>query len=87
MGYFVSVDDKKLALSDDTFAPNGEEFRNSFLLHPLARADLFVPCGGRPAAININNWKMLLDDKGTAKFKIILKGANLFITEQARLRL
>ena len=30
---------------------------------------------------------MLLDDKGTAKFKIIVEGASLFITEQARLRL
>jgi glutamate dehydrogenase len=86
-GFFVSVEDKKITLPDGTQVPNGEEFRNSFHLHPLAAADLFVPCGGRPAAVNINNWKMLLDDKGAAKFKIIVEGANLFITEQARLRL
>ena len=86
-GFFVSVEDKKVTLPDGTQVPNGEEFRNGFHLHPLAAADLFVPCGGRPAAVNINNWKMLLDDRGTAKFKIIVEGANLFITEQARLRL
>ncbi len=86
-GFFVSVEDKKVTLPNGTQVPNGEEFRNSFHLHPLASADLFVPCGGRPAAVNINNWKMLLDEKGAAKFKIIVEGANLFITEQARLRL
>jgi glutamate dehydrogenase len=86
-GFFVSVNDKKVTLPDGTFVPNGEEFRNSFHLNPLAKADLFVPCGGRPAAVNINNWQQLFDDKGNPKFKIIVEGANLFITEEARLRL
>ena len=86
-GFFVSVNDKKVTLPDGTFVPNGEEFRNSFHLNPLAKADLFVPCGGRPAAVNINNWRQLFDDKGNPKFKIIVEGANLFITEEARLRL
>jgi glutamate dehydrogenase len=86
-GFFVSIDDKKITLPDGSFIPNGEEFRNLFHLHPLAKADLFVPCGGRPAAVNINNWKKLLDDRGNPKFKIIVEGANLFITEEARLRL
>lgn len=86
-GFFVSINEKELTLPDGTFVPNGEEFRNGFHLNPLARADLFVPCGGRPAAVNINNWKQLLDDSGVPKFKIIVEGANLFITEEARLRL
>ena len=86
-GFFVSVNDKKVTLADGTFVPNGEEFRNSFHLNPLAKADLFVPCGGRPAAVNINNWRQLVDDKGNPKYKIIVEGANLFITEEARLRL
>jgi glutamate dehydrogenase len=86
-GFFVSIDDKKITLPDGTFIPNGEEFRNSFHLHPFAKADLFVPCGGRPSAVNINNWQKLLDDRGNPKFKIIVEGANLFITEEARLRL
>ncbi|HUT65643.1 MAG TPA: NAD-glutamate dehydrogenase domain-containing protein, partial [Spirochaetota bacterium] len=86
-GFYVSVDDKELVLPDGTSIHNGEEFRNTFCLHPLAKADLFVPCGGRPASININNWKGLFDDNGRPKFRIIVEGANLFITEDARLRL
>ncbi|MGD9016188.1 MAG: NAD-glutamate dehydrogenase [Desulfobacterales bacterium] len=86
-GFFVSINDKRITLPDGTFVPNGEEFRNTFHLHPLARADLFVPCGGRPAAVNINNWRLLLGEGGVPRFKIIVEGANLFITEEARLRL
>jgi glutamate dehydrogenase len=87
MGFFVSINDREVKLPDGTVVPNGEEFRNKFHLHTLAQADLFVPCGGRPAAININNWHQLLDDHGVPKFRIIIEGANLFITEDARLRL
>ncbi len=86
-GFFVSINDKEVKLPDGTIVHNGEDFRNKFHLHPLAKADLFVPCGGRPAAININNWKQLFDENGNPKFKIIVEGANLFITEDARLRL
>lgn len=86
-GFFVSVNDKEITLPDGTIVRNGEEFRNTFHLHHLAKADLFVPCGGRPAAININNWQNLIDDHGVPKFRIIVEGANLFITEDARLRL
>jgi len=86
-GFFVSIDDKEVTLPDGTLVPNGEEFRNKFHLHPLAKADLFVPCGGRPAAININNWQNLFDNNGEAKFRVIIEGANLFITEDARFRL
>ena len=86
-GFFVSVNDRDAALPDGTRVPNGEDFRNRFHLLPQAKADLFVPCGGRPAAININNWKQVLDESGKPKFRVIIEGANLFITEEARLRL
>ena len=86
-GFFVSVRDRDVRLPDGTVVPNGEVFRNGFHLHPLATADLFVPCGGRPGAVNITNWRQLLDERGRAKFRIIVEGANLFITEDARLRL
>lgn len=86
-GFFVSINDQDITLPDGTPVANGEDFRNKFHLHPLATADLFVPCGGRPAAININNWKELLNDEGKPKFRFIIEGANLFITEEARLRL
>ena len=86
-GFFVSINDKEVTLPDGTIIHNGEEFRNKFHLHPLAKADLFIPCGGRPAAININNWQNLIDEQGKPKFRVIIEGANLFITEDARLRL
>jgi glutamate dehydrogenase len=37
--------------------------------------------------VNITNWTRLLDERGRPKFRIIVEGANLFITEDARLRL
>ena len=86
-GFFVSVKDRDVRLPDGTVVPNGEGFRNTFHLHPLATADLFVPCGGRPGAVNITNWRQLLDERGQPKFRVIVEGANLFITEDARLRL
>jgi glutamate dehydrogenase len=86
-GFFVSVKDRDVRLPDGAAVPNGEVFRNTFHLNPLATADLFVPCGGRPGAVNITNWRQLLDERGKPKFRIIVEGANLFITEDARLRL
>lgn len=86
-GFFVSVNDRDITLPDGTSVVNGEEFRNSFHLSRYAAADLFVPCGGRPAAVNIANWKELLDEGGRPKFALIVEGANLFLTEEARLRL
>jgi len=86
-GFFVSVNDRDLRLPDGEAVVNGEEFRNTFHLGKYAVADLFVPCGGRPGAVNIGNWKQLLDADGKPKFRFIVEGANLFITEEARLRL
>ena len=86
-GFFVSVNDRDLRLPNGEFIANGEEFRNAFHLSAYATADLFVPCGGRPGAVHIGNWQKLLDDKGRPKFRFIVEGANLFITEEARLRL
>jgi glutamate dehydrogenase len=86
-GFYVGVKDRDVRLPDGTMVPNGEVFRNTFHLSPLAKADLLVPCGGRPGAVNITNWRQLLDEQGRPKFRVIVEGANLFITEEARLRL
>jgi len=48
---------------------------------------LFVPCGGRPEAVNISNMAALVDGDGKPHFKYIVEGANLFLTQQARLYL
>jgi glutamate dehydrogenase len=86
-GFLVHVIDKDKTLKDGTKIANGLEFRNNFHLNPLIKADLFVPCGGRPNSINIQNWKELLDANGVPRFKIIVEGANLFLSQPARLAL
>ena len=86
-GFFVSVNDRELKLPDGERVANGEDFRNGFHLSRYAVADLFVPCGGRPGAVNIGNWKQMFQEDGKPRFKWVVEGANLFITEEARLRL
>jgi glutamate dehydrogenase len=86
-GFFIGVKERNVTLPDGERVDSGLDFRNAFHLHPKFQADLFVPCGGRPSSVNINNWQKYLDEKGKPRFKIIVEGANLFITQQARLRL
>jgi glutamate dehydrogenase len=50
---------------------NGLKFRNEFHLDRLAGADLFVPCGGRPEAVDLSNVQMLLNSDGTSRFKYV----------------
>jgi len=87
MGFAVTLNEKNVKLPDGTVVKDGLSFRNTFHLHPMLKADLFVPCGGRPNSINIQNWKQLLDESGMPRFKYIVEGANLFLTQQARLAL
>ncbi|KAJ3358624.1 NAD-dependent glutamate dehydrogenase, partial [Allomyces arbusculus] len=86
-GFRVLVDDVDVTLPDGTVVPNGLQFRNVFHLKREYSSTLFVPCGGRPEAVDINNVHMLLNDDGTPRFKYIVEGANLFFTQDARLRL
>lgn len=86
-GFLVRIEDHDVTLPDGELVVNGLEFRNSFHLDKRFAADLFVPCGGRPASININNWEMFLDKNERPRFRFISEGANLFLTQEARLRL
>jgi glutamate dehydrogenase len=86
-GFFVHINDRNVKLPDGTLVENGFIFRNTFHLNPILKADLFVPCGGRPKSITIQNWKKLLDEDGVPRFKYIVEGANLFLTQSARLAL
>ena len=86
-GFAVRVADRDKRLGDGTVVASGTGFRNSFHLDPRCRADLFVPCGGRPKSINLANWRSLLDAEGRPAFRWIVEGANLFITQEARLKL
>ena len=50
-------------------------------------ADLFIPGGGRPETINDENWERFLLPSGAPSSKVIVEGANSFITPAARLEL
>ncbi|RYY33634.1 hypothetical protein EON62_04050, partial [archaeon] len=54
-GFIVLVNDVDITLPDGTLVPSGVAFRNNFHLNPLVTGDFFVPCGGRPAAVNADN--------------------------------
>jgi glutamate dehydrogenase len=56
-------------------------------LHFSVASDVFVPAGGRPSTINEGNWEQFLDSNGVPVSKIIVEGANLFITDVARKQL
>jgi glutamate dehydrogenase len=63
--------------------PEGVKARNT--MHNRLQADAFVPCGGRPGTIDITNYKQFLDpDTGKPSSPLIVEGANLFITSDAR---
>lgn len=86
-GFRVLVDEKDVALPDGTVVVSGIEFRNNFHLNPLSSADIFVPCGGRPESVDISNYQCLLSPEGIPKFKYVVEGANLFFTQDARIKL
>lgn len=83
-GFKVLTTEKTVTLPSGEVVENGLHFRNNFHFHPLATADMFVPCGGRPESVNLSNVKKLLDKDGKSRFKIIVEGANLFFTNDAR---
>lgn len=81
------VDDVDVTV-DGRLVESGLEFRNMFHLDPCMHAEFFVPCGGRPAAVNEANWRTFCyDSSGQLRFKYIVEGANLFFTQPARLHL
>jgi glutamate dehydrogenase len=50
-------------------------------------SDLFIPAGGRPETIDINNYHKLFNVDGTPLNRAIVEGANSFITPPARVEL
>lgn len=85
-GYRVLVDESNVTLPDGEEVRNGTMFRNTFHLRPNNPYDMFVPCGGRPESIDISCVSKLIVDKKTT-IPYIVEGANLFLTQDARLRL
>ncbi|EPY20041.1 glutamate dehydrogenase [Strigomonas culicis] len=103
-GFLVLTEDKNVTLPDGTVVEDGSRLRDEFHFLKYSDADVFVPCGGRPRSVTLNNVGRFLkvpDADGESmlagkfanispdqlKFKIIVEGANLFITQDARLAL
>lgn len=89
-GFRILIEENNVKLPESLgglVIENGLKFRNEFHLDKLAAADLFVPCGGRPEAVDLSNVNMLMNEDATSRYKYIVEGANLFFTQEARLRL
>lgn len=85
-GYRVLVDETNITLPTGESINNGMTFRNTFHLRDGRLFDMFVPCGGRPESIDLSTVnKLIIDGKSTIPY--IVEGANLFITQDAKLRL
>lgn len=84
-GYRILVDETDVKLPSGEVVNNGMIFRNTFHLRG-GQYETFTPCGGRPEAIDLSNvGKLIVDGKSTIPY--IVEGANLFITQDAKLRL
>ncbi|RYG70422.1 hypothetical protein EON64_00215 [archaeon] len=65
-----------------TTSEEGLKLRNT--MHFRVKTDVFVPAGGRPNTINADNWERFLDDNGKPSSPLIVEGANIFTTPEAR---
>lgn len=85
-GYRIMCDDSNITLPTGEFVGNGTSFRNTYHLRDTGLTDMFVPCGGRPESIDlVSVAKIIKEGKSTIPY--IVEGANLFITQDAKLRL
>src|SRR5262249_36634841 len=48
------------------------------------KADIFIPCGGRPRTLRDTNYKDFLDKTGEPTARAIIEGANLYFSPWAR---
>jgi glutamate dehydrogenase len=85
-GYRVLVDETNVKLPTGEVVANGMTFRNTFHLRNSGLTDSFVPCGGRPESVDLVSVNKLIKD-GKSLIPYIVEGANLFITQDAKLRL
>lgn len=76
-GFRVLIDETDVKLPSGEIIANGMNFRNTY--HLRGQATCFVPCGGRPEAVDISNVNNLIVD-GKSKFSYIVEGANLYLS-------
>ncbi|MEM1349186.1 MAG: NAD-glutamate dehydrogenase domain-containing protein, partial [Myxococcota bacterium] len=65
--------------------PGGLRARDT--LHNRVHSHAFIPAGGRPRTIHEGNWRAFFAEDGTPSSRLIVEGANLFLTPLARDRL
>ena len=53
-------------------------------MHNRLVADAFVPAGGRKRTIHEGNWRAFLSPEGVPSARLIVEGANHFVTPGAR---
>jgi len=81
----VSFDRNRLGdqgILHDATIESGLKARNT--MHNRVMSDAFIPAGGRPNTINLSNYKRFLNEAGSPSSKLIVEGANLFLTSDAR---
>jgi glutamate dehydrogenase len=65
-----------------------EGIRARNTMHNRVLADAFIPAGGRPSTIDGTNYRQFLQADGrTPSARLIVEGANIFITPEARKKL
>jgi glutamate dehydrogenase len=65
-------------------ADTAENVRTRNNLHFTAKADVFIPAGGRPYTVNEKNWMHFLGEGGVPTCRAVVEGANIFFTAEAR---
>jgi glutamate dehydrogenase len=50
-------------------------------------ADLFIPAGGRPETVDGRNWRRFFPEESDPTLRLIVEGANSFLTPEARRKL
>jgi len=85
-GFRYLCEDKDIELPDGSKWRSGVNLRDGFQFTRFAQADLFVPCGGRPASVTGANVHKLIN-KNMTQWKYVVEGANLFFTDDARKQL
>ena len=63
-----------------------DQFMGVFQSNLFRYADIFIPCGGRPSTVNIDNWTSFANGEGNG-CRAIVEGANSFLTPAARIEL
>ncbi|MDK9706737.1 MAG: NAD-glutamate dehydrogenase [Desulforhopalus sp.] len=68
----------------EEWVSNDEFYKEYNALIFTVPADLFIPAGGRPETVDAGNWRGFFTEDGEPTCRVIVEGANSFITPEAR---